>query len=304
MGMKSFTFAFDLVDGEREQEAVIEIDNISPVVALKCSEDMKEIINGKAENPQPEILAAARKLSQEELVADQEDDVFREFNVLEVKNNSGEVTQLKMVADIGEWEEDSNVDIIPNVYEGGLKIWESSVDLVRFMLNGGIGKLHGKRVIELGCGHGFPGILALQNGASEVTFCDFNSSVLLQATAPAVRKNIGSLDRSHFFVGDWATLPDALGLNAPFDLVLSSETIYTEERAMGVARALTALLSTDPGATAYISGKRYYFGTGGGMDAFRSALKEIGDSTFSITTPLKVDNLGGNIREVMQITRE
>ncbi len=299
--MKGFTFAFDLVDGEREQEAAIEVDDISPV-ALKGSEDIREMINGKAEKPQPEILAA-RKLSQEELVADQEDDAFREFNVLEIKNDSGEVTQLKMVADIGEWEEDSNVDIIPNVYEGGLKIWESSVDLVRFMLNGGIGKLHGKRVVELGCGHGFPGILALLDGASEVTFCDFNSSVLLQATAPAVRKNVGSLERSHFFSGDWASLPDAVELNAPFDLVLSSETIYTEERAMGVARALTALLSTDPGATAYVSGKRHYFGTGGGSDAFRSALKEI-DSSFSITTPLKVDNLGGNIREVMQISRE
>eukprot|EP01084_Bolivina_argentea_P253153 425154_1 len=296
--MRGFSFAFDLVDDKREQGEAIEIDDSSPVT-LKDGED----ITGKADDQsQPQILTAW-KLSQEELVTDQEDDAFREFNVLEIQNDNGEVIHLKMVADLGEWEEDSDLDIIPNVYEGGLKIWESSIDLVRFMLNGGIGKLNGKRVIELGCGHGFPGILALLNGASEVTFCDFNSSVLSQATAPAVGKNVGSLDQSKFFAGDWASLPDAVGLNAPFDLVLSSETIYTEERAIGVARALTALLSKNRGATAYVSGKRYYFGTRGGSDAFRSALKEI-DSSFSITVPLKVDNLGGNIREIMRISRE
>ncbi len=296
--MRGFSFAFDLLDDKREQGEAIEIDDNSPAT-LKDGED----ISRKADDQsQPEILKAW-KLSQEELVIDQEDDAFREFNVLEVQNDNGEVTQLKVVADLGEWEEDSDLDIIPNVYEGGLKIWESSIDLVRFMLNGGIGKLNGKRVIELGCGHGFPGILALLNGASEVTFCDFNSSVLSRATAPAVRNNVGSLDRSHFFAGDWASLPDAVGLNAPFDLVLSSETIYTEERANGVARALAALLSKNRGATAYVSGKRYYFGTGGGSDAFRSALKEI-DSSFSITVPLKIDNLGGNIREIMRISQE
>ncbi len=301
--MKGFSFAFDLAGDKREQEAAIEVDDSSSPVSLKGGgEDVCEMINGKAEQqPQPEVLEA-RKLSQEEFV-DQEDDAFLEFDVLEVRSDNGEVTQFNMVANIGEWEEDSDIDIIPNIYEGGLKIWESSVDLVRFMLDNAIGKLQGKRVVELGCGHGFPGILALLHGASEVTFCDFNSSVLTRATAPAVRKNVGSLERSHFFAGDWATLPDAVGLNPPFDLVLSSETIYTEESAMAVASTLVALLSTDPGAAAYVAGKRYYFGTGGGSDVFRSALKEI-DSSLLITTPLIVDNLGGNIREVMHISRE
>ncbi len=298
--MQGFSFAFDLVDDKREQGGEIDLDDSRSPVTLKDGDDIMGMVNDH--QPQPNNLKAW-KLSQEELEADQEDDAFREFNVLEIQNDNGVVTQLKMVADLGEWDEDSDLDIIPNVYEGGLKIWESSIDLARFMLNGGVGKLDGKRVIELGCGHGFPGILALLNGASEVTFCDFNSSVLSQATAPAVKKNVGSLHQSHFFAGDWASLPDAVGLNAPFDLMLSSETIYTEERAIGVARALAALLSKDPGATAYVSGKRYYFGTGGGSDVFRSALKEI-DSSFSITVPLKVDNLGGNIREVMCIRRE
>lgn len=52
---------------------------------------------------------------------------------------------------------------------GGLKVWESSVDLVRFMREQpqlsslALGPSHA--VLELGCGHGLPGIHAAQQGA-------------------------------------------------------------------------------------------------------------------------------------------
>ena len=51
-------------------------------------------------------------------------------------------------------------DLVPGVYEGGFKIWEGSLDLVRY-LHGESIPLRGRRVIELGCGHGLPGIFAL-----------------------------------------------------------------------------------------------------------------------------------------------
>ena len=53
----------------------------------------------------------------------------------------------------------SHSDLIPAVYEGGMKIWECSGDLVEYL-----GKksrddldLSGKRVLEVGCGAGLPG---------------------------------------------------------------------------------------------------------------------------------------------------
>ena len=68
---------------------------------------------------------------------------------------------------------------------GGFKLWECAVDLASFLSNEwqigmrlGLGPmkgptmgrtLAGKRVLELGCGHGLPGIVALINGA-EVHF--------------------------------------------------------------------------------------------------------------------------------------
>ena len=55
--------------------------------------------------------------------------------------------------------EDRNTDLVPGVYEGGLKVWECSIDLCRyFVQNNIVIKGH---ILELGCGHGLPGIWLL-----------------------------------------------------------------------------------------------------------------------------------------------
>jgi hypothetical protein len=51
-------------------------------------------------------------------------------------------------------------DLVPGVYEGGFKIWEGCLDLVKFLHEEAI-PLRDRRVIELGCGHGLPGIFAI-----------------------------------------------------------------------------------------------------------------------------------------------
>ena len=96
------------------------------------------------------------------------------------------------------------------VYEGGFKLWECAIDLCEYMLAKDLGRpglldganpldrlrltrlRAGKRVMELGCGHGLPGILAAQAGeprflcstllsvvaeGASVDFCDFNHEV-------------------------------------------------------------------------------------------------------------------------------
>ena len=71
---------------------------------------------------------------------------------------------------------DGESDLVPGQYEGGLKVWECSVDLLDFFLRSP--ELHGlSNVLELGCGSGLPGIAALMKGSRPVVFTDFNMDV-------------------------------------------------------------------------------------------------------------------------------
>jgi hypothetical protein len=55
-------------------------------------------------------------------------------------------------------------DLVPGVYEGGFKIWEGCLDLVKYLHEEAI-PLRNLRVMELGCGHGLPGIFAINQVA-------------------------------------------------------------------------------------------------------------------------------------------
>ena len=52
---------------------------------------------------------------------------------------------------------EQNTDLVKNVYEGGLKIWECSHDLVQFLSQTKV-PIHDQRVLELGCGAALPGL--------------------------------------------------------------------------------------------------------------------------------------------------
>ena len=49
--------------------------------------------------------------------------------------------------------------------QGGLKIWECSEDLARHLHEAAAARLEDRRVCELGCGAGLPGLYALKHGA-------------------------------------------------------------------------------------------------------------------------------------------
>uniref|UniRef100_A0A4W5JVZ8 protein-histidine N-methyltransferase n=1 Tax=Hucho hucho TaxID=62062 RepID=A0A4W5JVZ8_9TELE len=74
-------------------------------------------------------------------------------------------------------------DLISGVYEGGLKVWECTYDLLELLERDGE-TFGGKIVLDLGCGAGLLGLLALKRGASQVHFQDYNSTVIEQLTLP------------------------------------------------------------------------------------------------------------------------
>ena len=63
----------------------------------------------------------------------------------------------------------SDSDLVSGVYEGGLKVWECAMDLVKFIKD--LPELvKGKVILEIGCGQGLPGVMALKCGAEGVIF--------------------------------------------------------------------------------------------------------------------------------------
>lgn len=112
----------------------------------------------------------------------------------------------KRLADIGEHDIDAESDLIPGVYGGGLKIWECTLDLIKYLTESA-SQLPPKscHVLELGCGHGFPGIAAILLGYQKVTFLDLNLEVIHDATWPSIMINSsrGIPTEVQCFAGDW-----------------------------------------------------------------------------------------------------
>ncbi|XP_059825148.1 histidine protein methyltransferase 1 homolog [Hypanus sabinus] len=207
------------------------------------------------------------------------------------------------------WDLLSISDLVPGLYEGGLKVWECTVDLVEYLDNVG---LQGQRVLDLGCGAGLLGIAALSKGAACVHFQDYNSEVLEQFTIPNValmgrslpglelresveppgkrsRTEGHPLSRCRFFSGPWslfAHVHSDPGASFKYDVILSSETLYNPHSYPSLHHTLSSLLS-DQG-TVYLATKAHYFGVGGGIHLFRNFVKE--KNTFDFKTVKVIDD--------------
>ena len=158
-----------------------------------------------------------------------------------------------------------NNDIIPGVYEGGYKLWECTLDLLKYMSDNEL-NLTGKTVMDMGCGHGLLGIAAMKSGADCCYFQDFNKEVVDTLTLNNAIINDLDTSRCRFVYGDWDNLV-GMQANEKFDLLLGAEVIYKEENYPKIIRFLRKYLKPD--GKAILANKCYYFGVGGNMDDFR-----------------------------------
>ncbi|KAI4877625.1 hypothetical protein NFI96_022977 [Prochilodus magdalenae] len=219
-----------------------------------------------------------------------------------------------------------NTDLIPGVYEGGLKIWECTYDLLEYVDDEGE-TFSGKRVLDLGCGAGLLGILALKRGASKVHFQDYNSTVIEQLTMPNVflnceedsddedkGKNDGSpppkkrtLDSSHhsltdrcsFFSGDWNTYLSLMQSKDPalkYDIIFTSETIYNTDYYPSLHNVFQKLLAES--GVVYLATKSHYFGVGGGLYLFQKFVED--KDVFQIRSLRDIDQ--GLKRHIVSLT--
>ncbi|NXR83097.1 MET18 methyltransferase, partial [Pycnonotus jocosus] len=219
-------------------------------------------------------------------------------------------------------------DLIPGVYEGGLKIWECTFDLMGYFSEAEI-EFTNKTVLDLGCGAGLLGIVALRGGAARVHFQDYNSTVIDEITLPNVvanctregrrmgsgkdtkaskppskrpRKAEGSpdvLNRCRFFSGEWSQVSQLLlNSNKPcskYDVILTSETIYNPDYYSALHDTLAQIL--DRNGCVYLASKVHYFGVGGGIYLFEKFIEE--KNVFRTRIVKKIDQ--GLQRCIMEI---
>ncbi|NXL68567.1 MET18 methyltransferase, partial [Chordeiles acutipennis] len=223
----------------------------------------------------------------------------------------------------------SRSDLISGVYEGGLKIWECTFDLLAYLSEAEI-QFTNKAVLDLGCGAGLLGIVALRGKAEKVHFQDYNSTVIDEITLPNVVANCvnegnrmasgdnrktskppskrpkkatclpDALARCRFFSGEWSQVSQLLlSSDKPFskyDIILTSETTYNPEYYSALHDTLAQLL--DKKGHVYLASKSYYFGVGGGIYLFEQFIEE--RNVFRTSIVKTIDK--GLQRCIMEIT--
>lgn len=221
----------------------------------------------------------------------------------------------------------SNSDLVPGKYEGGLKLWEGSIDLVKTLhseIEEGQLIVEGKRVLELGCGHGLPGIFTGLKGAATIHFQDFNSEVLRFLTVPNAKVNL--IKRSEermcpiirFFAGDWSEVHSLLhvcsdsvknqedfsakaeGIDG-YDIILMAETVYALSSLQNLYELIKKCLC-HPHGVVYMAGKKHYFGVGGGTRQFLHLVEADGHMKTSLLA--EVADGSSNVREVWKLSYE
>ena len=228
------------------------------------------------------------------------------------------------------------------VYEGGLKIWECSIDLADFLYENlftldcntniditshieSSSKLTlppNSSILELGCGHGLPAIATLMKFSSfvqsgTVVFTDFNKEVIEKITWPNILQNYqpftnkrhdGASDiRVRCFHGDWDlfarySMKTSSTLPKQYGLIISAETLYTTESCLKVYSMMSKFLCVN--GMAVLASKRYYFGVGGGIYELESIMKSKGDSDkYKIIERRSFEDGRSNIRDIVVLKR-
>ncbi|KAM4702479.1 histidine protein methyltransferase 1 homolog [Discoglossus pictus] len=193
----------------------------------------------------------------------------------------------------------SKSDLISGVYEGGMKVWECTFDLIKYFEDEDI-CFEGKRILDLGCGAGLLGIEALKRKAKEVHFQDYNSTVIEEITVPNVLVNRdsnnsneyikeepgrkrhkksemkpGLLSKCRFFSGEWSQFRQLMQNEIPpmrYDIILTSETIYNPSYYCTLHDTFQNVLAED--GIVYLATKSHYFGVGGGVHLFETYVKD------------------------------
>eukprot|EP00127_Corallochytrium_limacisporum_P006267 Clim_evm11s224 gene=Clim_evmTU11s224 len=192
-------------------------------------------------------------------------------------------------------------DVVAGVYEGGFKLWESSVDLGKYLCHNSDSAIRtAQRVLEVGCGMALPSVTvrSLQTrakSAQPATYWlqDYNEEVIRQVTHACLTVN-GWYDATHgkqingespepamanggFLWGSWEAMVEDMKNSKgdwctdKFDLILGAEVIYRQENVPALCALIDETLAAD--GLCLLANKKYYFGVGGGTLGFQEHIQ-------------------------------
>merc|ERR1712137_1187858 len=102
-----------------------------------------------------------------------------------------------------------------------------------------------------------------------------------------------------FFAGSWQDMRDECAAgHITYDVILAAETIYKTDSYGDLAALLETCLA--PAGAAWFSGKRYYFGCGGGTTSFSAFLRDRG---FEVEVCRNFEDGRSNVRDILKVTR-
>jgi SAM-dependent methyltransferase len=191
-----------------------------------------------------------------------------------------------------------NTDLVKGIYEGGIKIWECSIDLLNFLptiyenIN-----LNNENILELGCGHGLPGIYLLLKGGN-VTFQDFNKEVLDIITKGYLNQlkekfNLDLFNKSSFENGDWGNFKS----DKKYNIIISCDTLYNTDNYEKIYNILKNYLSKN--GKVLFATKKFYFGVGGSSSEFMYFIREKGE--FEVNKIKEINDGISNLRLIVEI---
>merc|ERR1712013_630031 len=186
-----------------------------------CGDEDEEVTRAKNFQSPPEYTCADTSLrpcrkhdtvaKQHDYPADNFNEILLEDYASEDNDNPRATTKLyylePVVAEINIREEAQQSisslidasDLESGKYEGGLKLWECTLDLLKYIHNNNNNAtldrsetldVKGKRVLDLGCGCGVLGAYTALLGAHFVCLQDYNWEVIEEFTIPSVQKTL------------------------------------------------------------------------------------------------------------------
>eukprot|EP00400_MALV-I_sp_L67-5_P000300 gene300-920_t len=190
----------------------------------------------------------------------------------------------------------------------GMKIWEASIDLVEWLPSW---KKEWKdlRVLEIGCGHGLPGLFAMQNGA-KVFFQDFSRGTLAKVTQYNCALNSSEISKNvpEFISGDWNDVTNAFlekemqgdlqNGDGKVDVIFCAECVYNQEQFEPIINLCKKLLHKH--GVMFVSGKRLYFGCSGGTASFSDVVDYSHKDLYCRDVKVFEDG-GSNVREIVAV---